>query len=147
MLLITGRCRPCDHWDEELVLPFERRQKTRLRTRLSSGEEVGIFLARGEVLRDGDLLQGEDGRVVRVRAAAESLVEARASGPAHLARLAYHLGNRHVTVQVGEQWVRLEADAVLEQMLLAQEAQLVYLLAPFEPEAGAFGGHAHAGAP
>lgn len=143
MLLVTARAPGARAWSEELVLGFERRQKSRLRTRLESGEEIGLFLPRGEVLRDGDLLQGEDGRVVRVRAASEELAEAQADDALHLARLAYHLGNRHVPVQLGAGWVRLASDPVLEHMLESLGARVRRLRAPFEPEAGAYGGHGH----
>ena len=127
-----------------LVLTFEMRCKSRLRTRLDDGEEVGLFLERGTILRGGDCLEGNDGRIVVVVAAAEKLMEARSHDARHLARLAYHLGNRHVAVEVGEGWLRLEADAVLQQMLARLDAQVNFLEAPFEPEAGAYApGHQH----
>src|SRR5690348_5550342 len=86
----------------QLVLPFEARQKSRLRTRLASGEEVGLLLDRGTVLRGGDQLLASDGRVVEVVAAEEEVSVVTAADPWQLARAAYHLGNRHVAVQVGQ---------------------------------------------
>ncbi len=133
--------------DAELVLPFELRQKSRMRTTVASGEEVGLFLERGTVLRDGDCLQANDGRVIRVTAAAEDLIEVRCVDSDALARAAYHLGNRHTPVQVGAGWLRLAADDVLANMLRGLGATLTPVRAPFEPESGAYGGghHAHSG--
>ena len=132
----------------QLRLPFERRQKTRLRAQLISGEEVALLLPRGEVLRGGDRLRAEDGRVIEVIAEEEDVLHVECAGPRELARAAYHLGNRHVPVQVGEGFLRLAADHVLEEMLRGLGATIAPLRAPFEPEAGAYGGgHSHGGAP
>ena len=143
MLVIESRSAPAPHHDAELVLPFELRQKSRLRTRLASGEEVGLFLPRGTILRGGDCLRGNDGRVVRVVAADEPLMQAACSTPHALARAAYHLGNRHVAVEIGDGWLRFAADEVLAQMLRGLGAAVIALSAPFEPEAGAYGGGHH----
>ena len=128
-----------------LELPFELRQKSRLRTQLASGEEAAVMLRRGEVLRGGDLLVASDGRIVEVVASPERVVNVECANPAELARAAYHLGNRHVAVQVGEGFLRLAADHVLEDMLLGLGAKLTILDASFEPEAGAYQGHAGGG--
>ena len=130
---------------ERLQLPFEQRQKSRLRAQLVSGEEVALSLPRGEVLRGGDLLLASDGRVVEVIARPERLLHVECDSPRALARAAYHLGNRHVPVQVGERWLRLAADHVLERMLQGLGARTTPVEAPFEPEAGAYGDHAHGG--
>jgi len=134
--------------DAGLVLPFEQRQKSRLRAVLASGEEVGLFLERGGILRGGDCLESDDGRVVRVVAADEELMEARASDAELLSRAAYHLGNRHTPVQIGEGSVRFAADNVLAEMLRGLGLSVSALVAPFEPEAGAYaaGHHHHSGA-
>jgi urease accessory protein len=132
----------------QLRLPFERRQKSRLRTRLASGEEVALMLPRGDILRGGDLVQGADGRVIEIVAEPEQVLHVVCAGPAALARAAYHLGNRHVPVQVGEGYLRLVVDHVLEEMLKGLGAQVIRMEAPFEPEAGAYGGghhHSHDG--
>ena len=144
MLLIEARAtRPKRH-DEELRLPFDLRQKSRLRTRLASGEEVGLFLEHGSILRGGDCLSANDGRIVLVIAADEALMQASCETPFALARAAYHLGNRHVPVEIGEGWLRFQADEVLAQMLRGLNAKVMTLSAPFEPEAGAYaGGHHH----
>lgn len=147
MLIVQKRIAPQPACDAELVLPFELRQKSRLRTTVASGEEIGLFLPRGTLLRDGDCLRADDGRVVRVEAAPEELIEARCADADALARAAYHLGNRHTPVQVGAGWLRLAADDVLAAMLCGMGAVVTSVRAPFEPEAGAYaaGGHAHSG--
>lgn len=126
---------------DTLTLSFELRAKCRLRTRLDSGEEVGLFLPRGTILRGGDLLAGKDGRVVAVRSAPERVIEARSADALLIARAAYHLGNRHVAVEVQPDLLRLAADHVLAQMLVGLGLDLRETEAPFEPEAGAYGGH------
>lgn len=129
---------------ERLVLAFEARTRSRLRTRLASGEEVGLFLPRGTVLCDGDLLQASDGRLVRVEAQSEALAEVRSDDPLRLARAAYHLGNRHVPVQVGPGFLRFGRDSVLEAMVLQLGLPVQAVTAPFSPEAGAYGSaHTH----
>jgi urease accessory protein len=126
-----------------LVLPFERRQKTRLRATLESGEEVALDLPRGEVLRGGELVVASDGRVIEVVAEPEQVLHVECDSPTALARAAYHLGNRHVPVQVGEGFLRITVDHVLEEMLRGLGARVTPIVAPFEPEAGAYGGHHH----
>ncbi|EGK70099.1 Urease accessory protein UreE [Methyloversatilis universalis FAM5] len=126
---------------DTLTLTFELRAKCRLRTRLDSGEEVGLFLPRGTILRGGDRLAGNDGRVVAVQAAPETVIEARSADPLLIARAAYHLGNRHVAVEVQPGLLRLAADHVLAQMLAGLGLDVCETQAPFEPEAGAYGGH------
>ncbi|MDP3511312.1 MAG: urease accessory protein UreE [Sulfuritalea sp.] len=126
---------------EKLVLPFDSRCKSRLRTRLMSGEECGLFLDRGTVLRGGDRLLASDGRVVEVVAASESLMEAVSGDPLLLARAAYHLGNRHVAVHLLPGRLRFAADHVLGEMLRGLGIKLAEIEAPFEPESGAYGSH------
>ncbi len=127
-----------------LRLPFHQRQKSRLHTRLESGEEVALALPRGEILRGGDLVVASDGRVIEVQAETERVVHVECDTPAALARCAYLLGSRHVPVEVGERYLRLAADPVLEEMLRDLGARLSARDVPFEPEAGAYaGGHQH----
>jgi urease accessory protein len=130
-----------------LTLPFDLRQKSRLRTRLDSGEDVGLFLPRGTVLRHGDRLRTTDGWVVEVRAAPETVSTARSDDPLLLARAAYHLGNRHVALQLGVGWLRYAHDHVLDRMVRELGLTVSGERVPFEPEAGAYGGgdqHGHA---
>ncbi|MEW5789812.1 MAG: urease accessory protein UreE [Pseudomonadota bacterium] len=147
MLLIEHRA-PADVLaSESLTLTFELRCKTRLRTRLDSGEEVGLFLERGLILRGGDKLLGQDGRVVAVHPAPEAVMEGRADDPVLVAKAAYHLGNRHVPVQVGPGFLRFGRDHVLGEMVRGLGLVVTEIEAPFEPESGAYGGkgggHAH----
>ena len=129
---------------ERLVLPFELRAKSRLRARLASGEEIGLFLPPGTLLRGGARLESSDGRIVEVIADPEPLLEARCADAVALARAAYHLGNRHVAIEAGDGWLRLQPDKVLADMLLGLGVELIEVRAPFEPEAGAYShGHQH----
>ena len=124
-----------------LRLPFDLRQKSRQRATLESGEEVAIVLARGEVMRGGDLVVAAEGQVIEVVAERESVMHVECESAQALARVAYHLGNRHVPVQVGDRWLRFAADAVLEKMVAGLGAKVRTLEAAFEPEAGAYGAH------
>jgi urease accessory protein len=126
---------------EKLELPFESRQKSRLKAKLASGEEVAVLLPRGEILRGGDLVTASDGRVIEIIAVPEKVLHIESSS---LAKVAYHLGNRHVPVQVGTDFLRIAEDHVLEEMLRKLGATVSHVQAPFEPEAGAYaGGHQH----
>jgi urease accessory protein len=122
-----------------LILPFELRQKSRLLCRTEEGEEVGLFLSRGSVLRGGQRLLAHDGRIVEVLAAPERLLVVRALTAQDLARAAYHLGNRHVPVEVAGDHLKLEYDHVLEDMLRGLGLAVEQTTAPFEPEGGAYG--------
>ena len=149
MLLIEASAPEGASASETLLLPFESRCKSRLRTRLASGEEVGLFLERGRLLRGGDRLLGKDGRIIEVVAAAEALMEAQSADPLQLARAAYHLGNRHVAVQVLPGSLRFARDHVLGEMVRGLGLPVSEIEAPFEPEAGAYGahgGHGHSAA-
>ena len=128
----------------KLVLPFGDRSKSRLRAALDNGTEAALFLPRGTVLRGGDLLVAEDGTFVEVQAAPESVLQVTATDPLALMRAAYHLGNRHTPVEVGRDYLRLEYDPVLADMLTRLGVQIERAERPFEPEAGAYGGgHKH----
>ena len=140
MLTLIARCEPIDHPYGELLLPFDLRMRSRLRTHLASGEEVVLKTERGAVLRGGDCLKSEDGRVVRVAAATEKVMHIVCANQFELTRAAYHLGNRHVAVEIGDDYLRIAADRVLGEMLLGLGAKVEEMLAPFEPESGAYGG-------
>ena len=145
MLNIQKRCEPRNKFDAELIMPYELRQKCRLRTQTTTGEETGLFLPRGSVLRDGDFLEAEDGRIVKVTARLEKVLQVGCPDPVQLARIAYHLGNRHVALQIGAGWLRIVNDYVLRQMVEGLGAMVVPVEAAFEPESGAYGGHQHQG--
>jgi len=143
MITITQRLTEPRTPDVQLVLPYQLRTKSRLRTALPSGEEVGLILERGTVLRDGDCLLAEDGRVVQIVAAPETVSTVRSNDALALMRASYHLGNRHVALQIGAGWVRYQRDHVLDEMVRGLGLEVTVEEAPFEPEAGAYGGHSH----
>ena len=124
--------------DGRLTLPIEQRVRSRLRARLDDGRDVGLFLPRGTLLRGGDRLGSDDGLVIEVVAAAETVSTIHCDNPTLLARAAYHLGNRHIPLQVEKGWLRYQHDHVLDDMLLQMGLALVVEQAPFEPEAGAY---------
>lgn len=131
--------------DDVLCLPYADRIKGRLRTRTEGGRETGLFIERGQVLCDGDWLLARTGEWIRVRSADEPVVTARIESGLPLARLAYHLGNRHVTLEIGDDgtdgWVRFQPDHVLEELARRLGATLERHEAPFNPEPGAYHGH------
>jgi len=147
MLSLHTKIATADTVHDELVLPYDQRERCRQRARLASGEEVALFLVRGTVLRDGELLTGEGGpaaRVVRVVAAPEPTYLVRCRDATQLARCAFHLGNRHTRTEVGPGWLRIRVDPVLKEMLEGLGAEVAEEVAKFEPEAGAYGGgHGH----
>jgi urease accessory protein len=116
-------------------LAFEYRQKSRQRAKLDSGEEIGMVLPRGQILRGGDRVLASGGRVFEVVSAPEKLLHI--ESPC-LERIAYHLGNRHVPIQVGDGFLRIAQDHVLEDLLLKLGAHVSCIEAPFEPEVGAY---------
>lgn len=158
LLTISERLNEAQPPAATLELPFELRSRSRLRARLSSGEEVGVLLGRGEILRGGELLRASDGRVIEVVAAPETVSTARCADNRALTRAAYHLGNRHVALQLGEGWLRYSHDHVLDDMVRGLGLSVTSEQAPFEPESGAYhgneaggtvhshhGGHSHGG--
>lgn len=130
--------------DAAVALPWERRTRSRQRVTLADGTASMLVLARGTVLRDGDVLTGDSGRRLRVLAALETVSTAHAEHGATLLRAAYHLGNRHVAVEIGAGWLRYLHDHVLDDMLRGLGLRVAVAQAPFEPEAGAYAsGHGH----
>lgn len=127
----------------KLVLPFEQRQKARQRAHLTAGFEVGIQLPRGTVLRGGDRLQAADGTLLEIVAAREPVTTVWTRDLRQLALAAYHLGNRHVALEIGTGWVRYLRDHVLDDLVLKLGFAVVHGEEPFEPEAGAYGGGSH----
>ncbi len=144
MLTLNTKIARADSIFAQLVLPYELRENSRLRTALESGEEVAIFTQRGTVLRNNDLLSSEDGKVVQIIAANEPTYRITCHTPFDLLRCAFHLGNRHTQTQVGRDFVRIAQDSVLKRMLEGLGATVVEENAQFEPESGAYssgGGH------
>ena len=136
-----------EHSAVTLTLPFEERRKSRLLTRLDDGREAAVVLPRGTVLVDGICLLDDQANVmVTIKAATETLSVAYAKDRHQMLRAAYHLGNRHVPVQIGHDWLAYQHDHVLDD--LARSLGLVVKTEerPFEPEAGGYGhfhGHPH----
>jgi urease accessory protein len=129
-------------------LTYEQRVRSRLAVQLESGRDATIILPRGRVMRGGDRLRGDDGTVVEIVAAAEPLLEAQIEDARQLARAAYHLGNRHVAVEVRDGALRIARDPVLGPLLLQLGLAPEEIEAPFEPESGAYGhSHAHVSGP
>jgi urease accessory protein len=126
------------------VLAFNERSRSRLRAVLDNGEEAGLFLERGSILRHGDLLLADDGRVIEVEAAPETVSTVRTDDSLMLARASYHLGNRHVALQIGPGWLRYGHDHVLDDMLRGFGLAVSVERAPFEPEGGAYVAASHA---
>lgn len=129
-----------------VTLTLAQRRRSRQRLTLSSGEDMGLAIARGVVLHDGDQLIADDGGAIVVRAAREQVTRVTADSPTQLMRAAYHLGNRHVLLEVGEGYLQLEHDPVLVDMLQQLGGvRTEQVQAPFEPETGAYGGGHHHG--
>ena len=140
MLQIATKLQYVRAADARLVLPFELRCRSRFRATLDSGEEVGVKLARGQVLRGGEQLLAADGRVVEIVAARETVSVASSEDPLLLARAAYHLGNRHVGLQIGAGWLLYQHDHVLDDLVLGLGLKVSVEQRAFEPEAGAYHG-------
>ncbi len=124
-----------------LTMPFEKRQKSRLRVSLDDNQEVALMLERGSVLRHGDLLRADSGLIIEVRAANEEVAVISTKDSLLLARACYHLGTRHIPLQIGEGWLRFKRDHVLEEMVQSLGLFVKHELFPFEPERGAYSGH------
>jgi urease accessory protein len=134
-------------------LDWDVRQRSRFDAVDSTGRPLGVFLTRGAVVRGGDVLVAEDGSLIVVRAAPQPVMVVRHcpqhGAPFDLMRAAYHLGNRHVQLELQPERLLLEQDHVLADMLKRMHLLVHDELSPFEPEAGAYGGrtqgdgHAH----
>ena len=129
----------------QVELDWDTRGKSRFDARDSAGRELGIFLHRGTVVRGGDVLVAEDGSLVLVRAALQALLVVRHcqqhGSPFDLLRAAYHLGNRHVALELQSDCLLLEPDHVLAEMLRAMHLIVSEEAHAFEPESGAYSGH------
>lgn len=128
-----------------LTLPYERRIISRQKVTLDQGGEAGLFLVRGASLQHGDLLKAENGDLVQVQAALETVSSLYCTDRLLFARACYHLGNRHVPLEIRDGRLRYLHDHVLDDMLLGFGLKVVVEQATFEPEAGAYAasGHAH----
>jgi len=128
---------------DSITLTYADRSRSRLRVTTDKGSAAGLFLPRGTILNHGDLLRGEDGLIVRVYAASETVSRASTSDPLRLSRACYHLGNRHVALQIGPDHVCYLHDHVLDDMVNSLGLTVEVIEAPFEPEPGAYQGSSH----
>ncbi|GAA5213409.1 urease accessory protein UreE [Corallincola platygyrae] len=130
---------------DSLTLPYALRQKGRFRVSSDNGQDVGVFLPRGDLLSEGEYLLTECGKWLAVKAEAEAVVTAKTDCWLTFAKACYHLGNRHVPLQVGEQWLRFQPDHVLEEMVELLGLTVEPGKASFTPENGAYShaGHSH----
>ena len=128
-------------------LDWDVRQKSRFDATDNTGRSFGVFLPRGTLVRGGDVLVLEDGALVRVQAAPQEVLRITAceqhGSPFDLTRAAYHLGNRHVPIELQPDHLKIEPDHVLADMLRAMHMTVVQVQEAFEPEGGAYGGHGH----
>ncbi|PUE11392.1 urease accessory protein UreE [Limnohabitans sp. T6-5] len=126
-------------------LDWDIRQKSRFPTTDTQGRKLAVFLPRGTVLRGGDVLVAEDGSLIRVEAAPQNVLRITActeqGSSFDLTRAAYHLGNRHVPIELKPDHLKIEPDHVLADMLRAMHMTVVLVSEPFEPESGAYGDH------
>ena len=135
-----------------ITLDWDTRQKSRFDATDSSGRQLGVFLPRGTVVRGGDVLVAEDGSLVRVEAAPQKVLRitfcAEHGTAFDLMRAAYHLGNRHVPIELRADHLKIEPDHVLAELLQSMHMTVAEVQEPFEPEGGAYGdsallGHDH----
>ena len=147
-MIRATRALPHHRWDQAavdtIVLGFDDRHRRRMAMTGTRGLEFLLDLEQAVALRGGDALVLEDGRLIEVVAAPEPLLEIRGSDPAHLVRLAWHLGNRHLPTQMMAKGLRIRRDHVIEAMVKGLGARVIEIEAPFDPEGGAYAGHAHA---
>ena len=144
MIELIEKIQPTGEMDDTITLAYELRQKSRQRVQLDSGRQAALVLPPGTVLDDGDCLRAADGTAVRVCAATEIVATACTDEPLRLARACYHLGNRHVPLQIGDGWVRYQRDHVLDAMLRGLGLTVIHESARFEPDRGAYHGRGHA---
>ena len=126
-----------------LTLDFDARSKSRLRATLDDGTDVAVILPRGSQLAPGDRLSSSDGLIVEVKAAREKVSRVTTDDALLLARACYHLGNRHVALQILPTELRYLHDHVLDDMVRLLGLEVTTAELTFEPESGAYGDHAH----
>ena len=142
---------PAGTWDaaaaDTVLIDFDRRHRRRIQLVTEGGAALLLDLPQAHRLRDGDGLRLDDGRVVRVQARAEALLDIHAHDAAGLVRIAWHLGNRHLPVQMLGSHMRIRADHVIAEMVRGLGGHVREVEAPFDPEPGAYagggGGHHH----
>ena len=134
---------PTDEARDRITLGFDDRFRRRIRLSADGGLDFLLDLEEATVMRAGDGLRLEDGGYVLVQAAEEALVEITAATPGDLARIAWHLGNRHLPAEIGVERILIRDDHVIVDMLRRLGAHVRPIRAPFNPEGGAYGQHNH----
>ena len=135
--------------DTTVTLPRDLREKSRLKVTLDDGREAGLFFEKGVSFQDGDLIISDDTSVlVKIKAADETVSSVYCDDPLQLARACYHLGNRHIPLQINKGILRYQHDHVLDDMVRGLGLEVKTEQAPFEPESGAYSsgsshGHHH----
>jgi len=158
-MLTISKCLPAGHGLAPVLLKraatveldWDVRQKSRFEATDSQGRQLGVFLPRGTLVRGGDVLVAEDGSLVRVVAAPQPVLKithcSDHGSPFDLLRAAYHLGNRHVAIELKPDHLKIEPDHVLADMLRGMHLIVQPAQEPFEPEGGAYaqgqGAHGH----
>lgn len=141
-MIRAGSALPAGHWldspADRIALAFDDRNRRRVVMQAEGGLAFLLDLPKATALRHGDGLLLEDGRVVEVRAAPEALLQVQARDAHHLARLAWHIGNRHVPAAIEPQRILIRPDHVIAAMLAGLGAEVSALEAPFDPERGAY---------
>src|SRR5258707_14892822 len=132
---------------DSVVRDCDDRHRRRMAMTGTRGLEFLLDLENATVLRGGDALVLDDGRMIEVVAAQEPLIEIRGADPQHLVRLAWHLGNRHLPTQITARGLRIRRDHVIEAMVKGLGARVIEIEAPFDPEGGAYAGGSHVHAP
>jgi urease accessory protein len=130
----------------QAVLPIDLRIKSRVRITLDNGDEAGLFLPRGQLIRGGDVLESEQGKRIEILAANELVSTVVAKDAFALMKAAYHLGNRHVPLELTSGYLRYIHDKVLDDMIRGMGLAVSVDFHPFEPEEGAYkqlGHHSH----
>ena len=128
---------------DSVTLPYLDRHRRRIRLVADSGAPFLLDLPRAQHLTEGDGLELDDGRYIRVRAAPEPVVEIAADSPTDLLRIAWHIGNRHLPLQAVDGKLRLRADHVIAAMVEGLGGHVTWCDAPFDPEIGAYAGAVH----
>ena len=132
--------------DATVTLPRDQREKSRLKVTLDDGREAGLFFEKGVSFQDGDLIISDDKSVlVEIKAADETVSSVMCDDPLQLARACYHLGNRHIPLQINKCILRYQHDHVLDEMVRGLGLEVKTEQAPFEPESGAYSGGGHHG--
>lgn len=138
MLIFTNRVDHTHDYNHTITLEYDSRKKARLKTKSDNGEEVGLMLPRGMVLRGGDCLKSDAGLIAMIIAAPEEVSVVSNSNQLLLAKACYHIGNRHMPLQIEDDFLAYQKDHVLDEMVLSLGLAVTYAMRAFEPESGAY---------